>query len=135
LLKSSLSSDFETAKNQVYGAIREGRFYNGINAAADATGFRFWAMSKERKIWMGDTVFFDSPVILRIEAPFPFDKEIRLIQNGETIHRTNDTTVTYEAFQSGTYRVEIHLEERSPLKKGIPWIISNPIFLRKEKNE
>ncbi len=130
LLQSPLSADFDTAKHQVYEALRKGRFYNSIHAAAHAHGFRFSAEKEEKTTLMGSTVMLDSPVFLNIEAPFPFAKDIHLVHNGKMIFRSAKDSISYEAAHPGTYRVEVYLTERSPLGKNIPWIISNPIFLR-----
>ncbi|MDH5468773.1 MAG: hypothetical protein OEY25_15275, partial [Candidatus Aminicenantes bacterium] len=132
-LESSLSRDFETAKEQVFHALREGIFYNSIQAAADASGFRFWGEQGEMMIPMGSATSFNSPLRLSIQAPFSFSTEIHLIHNGEVIYRSTEKSASYLATQPGTYRVEIYLKERTPLRKNIPWIVSNPIFLREDK--
>ncbi len=79
---------------------------------------------------MGSTVMSDTPVTLKIEAPFPFAKDIHLVHNGKRIFSSNEKSISYDAASPGTYRVEVYLTERSPLGKKIPWIVSNPIFLR-----
>jgi hypothetical protein len=133
LLQSPLSEDFDTAQHQVYEALRKGRFYNSIHAAAHAYGFRFWGEEGGNTTPMGGTVMLDSPVPLNIEAPFPFAKDIHLVHNGKMIFRSAEDSISYEAAHPGTYRVEVYLTERSPLGKNIPWIISNPIFLREDE--
>jgi hypothetical protein len=133
LLQAPLSKDFDEARHQVYEALRKGRFYNSIHLAAHADGFRFSAEEEGKTIAMGSTVLLDSPVTLHIEAPFPFAKEIHLVHNGKKIFTSTKESVSYEAAQPGTYRVEVYLTERSPLSKNIPWIVSNPIFLRKDE--
>ncbi|NIO48640.1 MAG: hypothetical protein GTN73_04260 [Candidatus Aminicenantes bacterium] len=133
LLQTPLSEDFDKAKHQVYEALRKGKFYNSIHAAAHAYGFRFSGEEGGKTTPMGSTVLFDSPVTLHIKAPFPFAKEIQLVHNGKRVFRSNEESVSYEAAYPGTYRVEVHLIERSPLGKNIPWIVSNPIFLREDR--
>lgn len=134
LLKNSLSPDFQTARHQVYDALKRGNFYNAVNSAAQAKGFRFWGIKAEQKIEMGSTSALDSPVTLHIQSFFPFASETHLIHNGKKVFQTSDGIFSYEARQPGFYRVEVYLRERSPLGKNIPWIISNPIFLvEKEK--
>jgi hypothetical protein len=133
LLEKPLSADFETARSQVYDALRKGRFYNAIDAAAHARGFAFWGEKGEEKIQMGSTAFLGSPVTLHIRAPFPYAKEVHLIHNGEHILHSPDEETSYTASAPGTYRVEVYLRERTPLSREIPWIVSNPIFLRKDK--
>ncbi len=135
LLQSSLSSDFELARRQVFEALRSGSFYNSIHAAALAEGFRFWGESGREVIPMGGTALFETGLTLHIQAPFPFAKEIHLVQDAKSIFRSNEENASFEVKQPGIYRVEIYLKERSPLRKNIPWIVSNPIFLREDKNE
>ncbi|MFC2169232.1 hypothetical protein ACFLRM_01520 [Acidobacteriota bacterium] len=130
ILKKPFSSDFETAKRQVFDALKEGRFYNSINAAARADGFRFWAEKDNTIFPMGKTIMLDSPVTLHIKTPFSFAKNIHLLLNGKSIFQSYEGLVLHEVERSGVYRVEVYLKERSPLKKNIPWIASNPIFIR-----
>lgn len=133
MLKNPLSKDFETAKCQVYDALREGRFFNAIDAAAQAKGFRFWGEKGEKRIQMGKTIVADSPIKLHIETSSPFAKETLLIHNGKAVLRSLKNTISYEAALAGTYRVEVYLKEKSPLGKNIPWILSNPIFIMEKK--
>lgn len=133
LLGEALSKDFEEAKSQVYDALSHGRFYNAVDAAAVARGFRFWAEAEEKMIPMGSAVSIDNPVTLHIKASFPFSKEIHLLHDGEKVFESRDELASYEASQQGAYRVEVYLKERSPLGKNIPWIVSNPIFLREKR--
>lgn len=132
-LRKPLSTGFEAARDQLYNALRKGRYYNAIDAAAQAKGFRFWGEEGERIILMGTTRKLRSPLTLHVQAPFPFTKEIHLIRDGKRIHRSQKERLLHKARQPGIYRVEVYLRERSPLDKDIPWIVSNPIILRKEK--
>jgi hypothetical protein len=134
ILDSPLSSNFDVARGQVFEALRSGRFYNAIHAAAQAAGFRFWGERGKEVIPMGGTTLFESGLTLHVQAPFPFAKEIHLIQDGKSIFRSTEENISFEAKQPGVYRVEVYLREKSPLGKEIPWIVSNPIFLREDKN-
>lgn len=132
-LRQPLSSSFEKARDQVLRALKKGRFYCAVDAAAEANGFRFWAETEGGNIPMGARTKFRTPLRLRIKAPFPFAKESRLIHNGENIKSSRKNNFTHEVTEPGLYRVEVYLRERSPLGKDVPWIISNPIFLRREQ--
>ena len=134
ILDAPLSSDFESARGHVFEALRSGRFYNSIHAAAQAAGFRFWGERGKEVVPMGRTTLFESGLTLHVQAPFPFAKEIHLIQDGKSIFRSTEENISFEAKQPGVYRVEVYLREKSPLGKEIPWIVSNPIFLREDKN-
>jgi len=129
-LRKALPTGFEAASNQVYRALKKGRFYNAIDTAAQAKGFRFWGEEGKRIIMMGSTAKLRSPLPLHIQAPFPFTKEIYLIRDGKRILRSQKNKILHIARLPGIYRVEVFLKERTPLGKDIPWILSNPIFLR-----
>jgi len=132
-LKKPLSADFETAKRQIYDLLKHGNFYNAVDSAAQADGFRFWAEKGKKKIPMGGITSLDSVTTLYIKTPFPFAKEAFLIHNGNTIHHSREEMLSYKPTQPGIYRVEVYLKERTPLNKKVPWIVSNPIFLTEEK--
>lgn len=130
LLKNPLSNDFKNASHQVFAALRHGRFYNAVDAAAQAHGFRFWAQKGETRLHMGEETILDSPVTLNIQSAFPFAKEAHLIHNGEKILVSSEDRIRFQTSSPGFYRVEVYLKEKSPMPKDIPWIVSNPIFLR-----
>ncbi len=132
LLDNPLSSDFEVASRQVYSALRRGRFYNAVDAAARAQGFRFWAQKGKERLTMGEKTLFDRPITIHIQVPAPFAKETRLIHDGKDILVTSRGNLEYLAADPGFYRVEVYLREKTPLHKDIPWILSNPIFLREK---
>ncbi len=133
LLQDQLSKDFDRAKKQVFSALKQGRFYNSIHAAAHAVGFRFWGEKGDEKILMGSETSLSSPVTLHIQAPFSFKAEIHIIHNGKNIYQSMEEQSSYEVSLPGTYRVEVYLKERTPLGKNIPWIVSNPIFIKEDK--
>ena len=133
LLDEPLSGDFDKAAGQVYGALRTGRFFNAIEAVAEARGFRFTAAGRGQTWRMGDTVRGGTAGLrIEVQAPFPFAKEIRLFRDGRLLAASRENVLTAEAQGPGVYRVEVYLRARSPLGKDIPWIVSNPIFLRKD---
>jgi hypothetical protein len=107
---------FEAARGQILAALREGRFFSAVDAAADPAGFRFWAEGR----------------ILRIRSPFSFAHETRIIQAGRVAAASLGTDLAFEAPEPGAYRAEVRLLERTPLDAGVPWIAANPIFLRKD---
>jgi hypothetical protein len=129
ILSDPLSRDFDAAKKQVFNALREGRFYNAVDAAAEAGGFRFWGESEGIRIPMGGNFALNSPAALHIRSPFPFSTETRLLHEGNIICRSSEDEFIYNAEEPGHYRVEVYLKERSPLNEDVPWILSNPIFL------
>ena len=81
---------------------------------------------------MGGVSSLLSPLRIRVKAAFPFSTEICLLRNGKRILHSREDSLLYEVKEAGIYRVEVYLKERSPLAESIPWILSNPISIRKE---
>ena len=137
LLEKPLSREFEAARRQVFDALRTGRFFNAVDAAAKAEGFNFWAENDGKIYPMGEELDLErgetgptGPVKLRVRAPFSFAHEIRLVCNGQILMRSSERDVTFEASGPGVYHAEVYLREKSPLHTAVPWILSNPVFLR-----
>jgi hypothetical protein len=70
-------------------------------------------------------------MLLHIQVPEGIDSEWHLLQDGKPVLRSNQQIQTYLPLEAGVYRVEVYLREGSALDKDCPWILSNPIFLRK----
>ena len=133
LLEEPLARDFGRARAQVFGALRAGRFYNAVEGAAPAGGFDFRAEAGGCQYPMGSRVEWDGPAAVKLEvrAPFAFAVETRLIRDGEVIGRGEGAELSYGTDRPGAYRVEVYLKGRSPLAADFPWIVSNPIFIRR----
>jgi hypothetical protein len=132
LLKKPLSKNYPEAARQVFTALHKGRFYNAVDSAAQADGFEFWAQKGTKKIYMGEETIFDSPVTLMARSPFPFEQEMHLIHDGKKIAVSSEGKLSLEPKETGFYRVEIYLKARTPLHKDVPWVLSNPIYLREK---
>jgi len=113
LLEESPAADFAAARTQIFEALRHGRFFSAVDAAADPAGFRFWLD--------GQT--------LRVRAPYSFAHEARLIHGGRAVAVSMESEFAHPAAGPGAYRVEVYLRERSPLDGDVPWIISNPVIV------
>ena len=149
-LDKSGRADPSAEEDAIWAALRHGRFYNAVEAVADASGFRFeafepadlmgWDLATASRLprffGMGDTIVLGmtAPNRVRFRAlvPHRFRKEIRLLRDGRVIAETDGDALDAPAEGPGVYRVEVYLKERSPLGTDIPWIVSNPIYLRKE---
>jgi len=128
-------TDFAAASAAIYGALRQGRFYNAIEAAAQADGFRFEARAADGKSQpMGAELVLDpaAPPALTVTVPFRFATETHLVRGGRTVARTTEALLLHTALEPGAYHVEVYLRERSPLSPRVPWILSNPIYVRKK---
>jgi hypothetical protein len=135
LLKEPLAKTFDEARNQVFSALRQGRFYCAVDAARPAGGFLFWAEDGSTRFPMGSALSLTSAprLWLRAEAEFASPLEIRLLRNGKPVLRSEGGGISFTPEEPGTYRIEIYLRGKTPLAGDFPWIISNPIFWREDE--
>lgn len=131
-LDAPLPSLFEEAESAVFAALRKGRFYNAVDGAARPFGFQFEAKSGRTIYPMGSTIPLLPSLTLRVQAPFFFRTAIRLLRNGGIIAEGEGDALLHTLTETGVYRVEVFLKERTPLGRNVPWIVSNPIFVRNE---
>jgi hypothetical protein len=120
LCEEALSGDLEHDREQVYGALREGRCYIAVDAIAPARGFRFEADD----LAMGA----EAPAsrrTLRVRTPLP--ARLRLFRDGEEIATAEGTLLDREVEEPGVYRVEALRRARG---RERTWILSNPVYLR-----
>jgi hypothetical protein len=134
-LSKPLATEFGTASRQVFDALRHGNFYNAVDGAAQAKGFRFWATQADKVFPMGSRLSIETETTLHAAMPVGVTLEAQILQSGTPVFRSNEQRWSYPVTKGpGTYRVEVYLKERSPMSKDIPWILSNPIFLE-ERND
>jgi len=131
-LEENLSTSFKKAKSQIFHALRNGCFYNSIDAAAPADGFQFWGDTGEKRIHMGESHPFNKSISLFIKTPDSIACRTVLIHNGDPVLIDSNNSVSFNPLEPGVYRVEVYLQEKTPLSKNCPWILSNPIFLREK---
>ena len=100
-------------------AVRAGHCFIGFDFLGDASGFGFEA--ENGKI-QGDEISLTPDTRLRVRSPVP--ARIVISKNG-TIW-TDESGITSKEVvvtERGVYRAEVYLE-------NLPWIISNPIYVR-----
>jgi hypothetical protein len=132
LLDAPPASAFEAARSQIFAALKAGRFYNAVEAAAAARGFRFQAETEGAVLPMGSAAPpAAGPVRFVVRTPFAFAHETRLLRDGAEIARSAGPELVFQTAGRGVFRVEVFLRERTPLDPRVPWIVSNPIFLER----
>ncbi len=125
LLDEPLSRDVVSAKAQVLNALRTGHAFVAYDLAGDTRGFRFTATSRQGTVSMGDEMRLNGPVALHITSPRAAD--LRLLRDGREVARARGRALTYEANESGVFRVEAYRRYRI---KPRGWVFSNPIYIR-----
>jgi acetyl esterase/lipase len=106
-------------------ALKEGRFYVADDWLCDPTGFGFGAVNNLGVFNLGDAV----PILGKttVMGVTPLAATLRLFHNGALVRESTGTNMTFEAKESGAYRIEAWLtvdgEER-------PWIYSSAVYLK-----
>jgi hypothetical protein len=120
LLEQPLSTDFTTAKNQVYDALRRGRSFIINNLLGDAAGFTFTVQSNGTAYQIGDTAPLSADTALHITCP---RGRLRVIQSGRLLAQVPRGEVRIPLRQPGAYRLEVYKNKK-------PWLFTNPIYVR-----
>ncbi len=110
-------------------AIRDGKLFIGLDVLGDSSGFRFETDFNGELSTMGDVVDFSDGGFIRATAPIR--ARFLVLRNGERFFESQETNEIKVPLKTpGTYRIEVYNASLgSPFDK-IPWIISNPIYIR-----
>ena len=103
-------------------AIRAGHCYIGFDVLGDTSGFVFEA---ENGKLQGDEISLNPETRLRVRSPVP--GRIVILKDG--VIWTDDSGIATREVaitERGVYRAEVYL----PQLGNLPWIISNPIYVR-----
>lgn len=119
-----VEKDKEFNEEALVEVVRRGRLFVSVDLWADPVGFSFTA--DETKT-MGDEVFLgEKPVQLKVISPLM--ARIVFFRNGNKISEFRGSEAVFETSEKGAYRVEIYLDSLGLTQ--MPWIISNPIYIR-----
>ena len=119
----------------IVNALRKGRAYTLIDALASPGDLKFIATSGNQLAHMGERITTGTPVQLDVQVHMPPGGLVLLKQNGETVAKSNTNKLTYVSDStSAAFRVEVLLPEITSVT-GIPWIMSNSIYIGKEFNK
>jgi hypothetical protein len=116
----------EINEENILDSVRKGNCYVSFDWILPPEGFLFYLEDGEKKYPMGTEIKFKKGMKLKIFAPSN-NSIIKLIKDGEKLKEEKNFSLEYQLKEKGIYRVEIHLPF---LKKEIPWIYSNPIYVR-----
>ena len=118
-----LSHNFETAKKQVYTALKNGNNIMVNNKLGTLEGTVFTATKedengKQIRSSVGEFLVIEDNFIIDIEIPSVC--KIKLYKNGELIKEETTNHLKHRSTETGSYRFEAY-------KNGYHWILSNPI--------
>lgn len=117
-----LSKDFETAKKQIYSALKAGNNMMINHALGTPKNLVFTAIKREDqryiKAVVGEFLEIEDSFFINIELPEACD--IKLYKNGELLKQQYTDKLKTDLEDPGSYRFEAH-------KNNQHWILSNPI--------
>ena len=121
-----LPADQPVTRQSIVYALRSRHSYIGLDSLADSSGFSLTVEG-------GSAIMGDEAPLAgsgRLIATSPLNARIVLMKNGEKTAETSGKQMAADITGPGSYRVELYLDQLgSPVDK-IPWIISNPIYVR-----
>jgi len=112
-------------------AIRGGRVYTNIDALATPAAVSFSAARGDQTWAMGDLVPpAGDQLELRVDSNAPENSTIVLMKNGQPTETVTGRSLRQSVPASpAVYRVEI-LVPGAPGKPPVPWVVTNPIYVR-----
>ena len=110
-------------------ALKSGRVFVGLDALSDTKGFSLTAENGAESKTMGDEITLTENTNLKIAAPQI--ARFVVFKNGEKIYEeTGAAQTNYPIKEKGTYRAEIYLDSLGEPFYKMPWIMSNPIYVK-----
>jgi len=115
----------ELTQETLLNALRQGHCFVGFDILGDTKGFSFTAGAKIQ----GDEVAFHEG--LSLEVKVPLQSHISIKKDGKEVSGANAATMfSFSPKERGTYRVEVFLDSLGEPFDKLPWIISNPIYVK-----
>lgn len=119
----------QLSRENLIAAIKNGHTYVGFDALGDVQGFIFRAENDQENKIQGDEIALSSNV--KLQALAPQRARFVIYRNGEIFFEADQTnSVNLTIDQAGTYRAEVYLDALGSPFDQMPWIISNPIYIK-----
>ncbi len=117
-------------KESLLKALKAGNCYIGLDVLSDTRGFLFSASNGAETKILGDEISLaGGAVTLTVSAPQI--SRFKIFMDGEMVYESGQTNrVDFEVKKAGSYRAELYLDVLGKPFDSMPWIISNPIFIK-----
>ncbi len=123
-----LANDTPLTRESLLATVKQGRFFTGFDSIGDTDGFMFTAESGSERKQMGDEV---SLATATLKVFSPAAAHIVVFKNGvKFAEEFNANELSAKPDSPGAYRVEVYQNALGPPFDNMPWIISNPIYVR-----
>jgi hypothetical protein len=125
-----IERDKELTRDTLIEAIRAGTYFIGFDALGDTTGFSLKAAGTSflhPEFSMGE----DGAWLSELKVVVPVSSRLVILKDGQRFHEASGVhAFTSQPLQTGVYRVEVYRDDLGPPFDKMPWIISNPIYVR-----
>ena len=124
-----LEKEKNLTRENLIDALRDGHSFIGFDCLGDTNGFSFAAENGAEQKIQGDEIALLTGVKLRAAAPQA--ARFIIFKNGSKVFESvENAEIVFDAKEPGTYRTEVYLDALgSPFDK-MPWIVSNPIYVK-----
>ena len=124
-----IKKDEPLTQETLLAALKNGRAFIGFDVLGDASGFAFTAENGAETKTMGDEIGASENLILKAAAPQA--ARFVIFRNGEKVSEaTGNAEIVFPVKETGTYRAEVYLDRLGAPFDRMPWIISNPIYVK-----
>lgn len=124
-----LNRNTPLTRESAIDALAAGHYYANLNVLGDSDGFRFEALDVGDPKQMGDELPYSEKLMMRVSMPVP--AHCVVYKNGERFTEQSDAAnYTFRPDGPGVYRVEVYLDQLGLEDDRMPWIMSNPIYVR-----
>jgi hypothetical protein len=136
MLTTELTGNAEDDRNKILSALAKGQFYVSLDILGDPKGFLATLTNRHGDVFpLGAKVAWQEGLNLHVHLPqrptVPF--EVEIYRDGERVVQANSQDTRIPLHAPGIYRVKVRVIPTLPLpdgKKWIPWIYTNPFYVR-----
>ncbi len=124
-----IEKDQPLTQENLLQALKIGRAFIGLDILSDTNGFSLAAENGAESKTMGDEIALTEN--LNLKAFAPNTARFIVFKNGEKVYEENNVAqISMPIIEKGIYRTEVYLDSLGAPFDKMPWIISNPIYVR-----
>jgi hypothetical protein len=130
----ALASDAEADAAAILTAIAEGNVFSTLDGLAGPAAFDFIGTSGGVRVGIGGRLPVGQPVEFAMTTNAPPGARIMLFKDGQELADADASAATLRHTAPagpGVYRIEVSIPS-APGMPPVPWIVSNPIYVRAE---
>jgi hypothetical protein len=113
----------------VLDAVRTGRVFTAIDAVAQPAWIDFRVRAVSENATIGQSLMYREGSMFTVQSALPVQGRVVLRKGGVRVAESSTGRIEAAATGPGAYRVEV-LAPGSPGVPPIPWLVTNPIYLR-----